>query len=309
MGQDLSRDCNVQSDAEPIAGGPGDCGELVGYVDDGAYSYAHASPEILSEVLTRKFKLLEDWVNSNKLVINAEKTHLIVMGPKKVENRRKEVSIKAGQFTIKPTESEKLLGGYLHQSMQWNLHIRDHSKSLVKQITTRINGLKKIAKTATFKTRLMVANGAVMSKLIYMITVWGGAQQYLLNTLQVQQLSAARTVCGFHSQRWSKKKLLDRVGWLSIRQLIKFHTIYQAHKTICSGKPAALYESISTEHPYRTRNATNNRIRGDSSLQVASFRYRAVHWYNQVPPDIFRGSLPTVKQKLWKWTYNTVPID
>ena len=99
------------------------------------------------------------------------------MGPKKVENRRKEVSIKAGQFTIKPTESEKLLGGYLHQSMQWNLHIRDHSKSLVKQLTTRINGLKKIAKTASFKTRLMVANGAVMSKLIYMITVWGGAQE------------------------------------------------------------------------------------------------------------------------------------
>ena len=94
----------------------------------------------------------------------------------------------------------------------------------------------------------MVANGAVMSKLIYMISVWGGAQQYLLNILQVQQLTAARTVCGHHSKYWSKKKLLDKVGWLSVRQLVQFHTILQAHKTITSRKPAALYASISTEH-------------------------------------------------------------
>ena len=77
----------------------------------------------------------------------------------------------------------------------------------------------------------MIANGAVMSMLVYLITVWGGAQQYLLKGLQVQQLIAARTVCGFFSRGWSKKKLLDRVGWLSIRQLIYFHMVLQAHKT------------------------------------------------------------------------------
>ena len=67
----------------------------------------------------------------------------------------------------------------------------------------------------------MVANGAVMSKLVYLITLWGGAQKYLLKGLQLQQLTAARTVCGFFSKWWSKKKLLDRVGWLSVRQLIQ----------------------------------------------------------------------------------------
>ena len=54
-------------------GGQGDCGELVGYVDDGAYSYAHYDPDILSSVLTRKFKLIEDWVNDNRLVIYSVK--------------------------------------------------------------------------------------------------------------------------------------------------------------------------------------------------------------------------------------------
>ena len=99
-------------------------------------------------------------------------------------------------LTIKPSETETLLGGHLHQSLQWNHHIRDGKKSLTKQLTSRINGLKRLARNSTFSTRLMLANGVVMSKLVYLITVWAGAKQYLLKGLQVQQLTAARVVCG-----------------------------------------------------------------------------------------------------------------
>ena len=45
------------------------CGELVGYVDDGAYSYANNSSAVLSRVLTEKYQVLEEWMNNNKLVI------------------------------------------------------------------------------------------------------------------------------------------------------------------------------------------------------------------------------------------------
>ena len=247
-GGELHRGCAeaVATDTQ-VEGGAGDCGEMVGYVDDGAYSYAHKDPRVLSQVLNRKYSLLEEWISANKLVINPDKTHLMVMGTRRVSVMRKQVSIQAGQFTIKPTESEKLLGGHLHQSLKWNHHIRDSEHSIMKQITGRTNGLKKIASNSTFKTRLMVANGVIMSKLIYLITVWGGAQQYLLKGLQVQQLTAARTVCGFASTRWSKKKLLDKLNWMSIRQLIFFHTSLQALKSIRSGKPASIYESISID--------------------------------------------------------------
>ena len=112
-GQDHGRGCvryqdQEQGHVEP--GGRGDCGAMVGYVDDGAYSYAHNDPAVLSQVLTRKYNLLEDWISGNKLVINTDKTHLLVMGPKKVKARRQQVSIQAGGFKIRPTETEKLLG-------------------------------------------------------------------------------------------------------------------------------------------------------------------------------------------------------
>ena len=123
-------------------------------------------------MLSRKYSLLEDWLNGNKLVINPDKTHLMVMGPKKFSARRNQVSIQAGPFTIKPIESEKMLGGILHQSLKWNTHIRDSKDSLMKQITGRMNGLKKVAGNSTFKT-----NGVITSKVLYLITVWGGAQQ------------------------------------------------------------------------------------------------------------------------------------
>ena len=38
----------------------GGCGDLGGYLDDGAYCYAHKDPEVLSRVLSRKYSMLED---------------------------------------------------------------------------------------------------------------------------------------------------------------------------------------------------------------------------------------------------------
>ena len=157
----------------------------------------------------------------------------------------------------------------------------------------------------------MVANGIVMSKLVYLITLWGSAKQYLLKAIMFQQLTAARAVCGFNSWGWSKKKLLDRVGWLSVRQLIFFHSVLQAHKTITIGVPRPLHESISTDHPYRTRSAAHGLIRFGESFSGPSstFRYRAMNWYNSVPTKVRTGSLVTVKKKLKQWARQNVQID
>jgi hypothetical protein len=47
----------------------------------------------------------------------------------------------------------------------------------------------------------MVANGIVVSKLIYLIQWWGGCSDYLINFLQILQNRAAR--------------LVTRLGWFT----------------------------------------------------------------------------------------------
>jgi hypothetical protein len=58
-------------------------------------------------------------------------------------------------------------------------------------LNKRIGALKKISPVACFKARIYLANGIFMSKLIYLMPVWSGFEDYLVNSLQVCQNKAA----------------------------------------------------------------------------------------------------------------------
>ena len=199
------------------------CGSLVNYVDDGTYTYSHSDPNMLSTMLTSKYKVIEEYMVGNKLVINADKTHLVVMGSKKHEAARQTVELRAGQHLISPSATEKLLGCSINENLKWQTHIQTGESSLMKQLTSRLNALQKVSIHATFKTRLSAANGVFMSVLAYLIPLWGGCEGYLVRAMQVLQNRAARQVTKLN---WftPTRKLLNQCNWLSISQLIFYHS-------------------------------------------------------------------------------------
>ena len=152
---------------------------------------------------------------ANRLVIYEEKTHLVVMGTKQTAANRNDVQLEAGPHTILPSSKEKLLGAQISQDLKWNQHIMGSGESLTKQLTSRINGLSFLSSRSSLDTKLMVANGIVMSKLCYLIQLWGGCEEYLLKALQVLQNKAARIVtgCGWFTPR---RKLLKMCKWVSV---------------------------------------------------------------------------------------------
>ena len=116
------------------------------------------------------------------------------MGTKKTAARRHEVTLQAGDHTIDHTRTEKLLGVNICEDLKWREHLLGNEQSAVRQLTSRINGLLKVCCRATPTTRLNVANGIFMSKLCYLVELWGGCESYLIKSLQVLQNRAARAV-------------------------------------------------------------------------------------------------------------------
>ena len=68
-----------------------DCGGLVNYVDDATYTFASDDPAELSDKLSETYKCIADYMAANKLVINADKTHLLVMGTQAMRGAKQEV--------------------------------------------------------------------------------------------------------------------------------------------------------------------------------------------------------------------------
>ena len=291
------------------------CGSTVCYVDDGTYSVGHSDPAILSQKLSHQYGTIADYMAANKLVINGDKTHLVVMGTRHTAAKRADVRLEAGPHIIQPSPSEKLLGAHISQDLKWKQHILESDQSLVKQITSRINGLAILSPRASLETRLMVANGIVMSKLCYLIQLWGGCEEYLIKPLQVLQNRAARTVtrCGWFTPR---RKLLKMCRWLSIRQLIVYHSVVMAHKIATSSSPFCLATKMSTSHPRRTRLASSGGIRFGENFSAnnnhvkQSFCHRATGQYNSIPATMRTvKTMATFKMKLRRWVETNIPLD
>ena len=150
-----------------------ECGGVCCYADDSTYTVVGNDPVELSDKLSQKYAVLADFLTSNKLKVNVDKTHLLLMSTRQKRRFRdtSTITINTPTAVITPSAVERLLGAQIHQDMHWKEHIMDNKDALLKSLTTRATAIKKISKTTSFKTSKMIANGIFMSKLIYLMPV------------------------------------------------------------------------------------------------------------------------------------------
>ena len=282
------------------------CGGLCCYADDGSFSIASSNLDEIESKLEENYNIIADFMNNNKLKLNGDKTHLMLLSTDKAwktKLNQNSITLQTGpgEELISTTNCENLLGGFISQNLKWTNHILLNEKSLVKQLGTRLNALKKISRVADFKTRKMLADGLFMSKLIYLIPLWGGCEKFLIKALQIIQNKAARTVSklGIFTP---VKVLLKQCGWLSVHQLVFFHTVVLLFKTRQNKTPKYLYEMASTELPYRTRAENPGKLRAvaeyipEQGLNWNSYKWRSVRYWNQLPSEItLTSNLPKLK--------------
>ena len=163
------------------------------------------------------------------------------------------------------------------------------SESLLKQLRTRNNALKKIASFANFNLRKNLANALFHSKLVYGIQIWGTSPKYLLQKIQVEQNNSARITIGYKSKRWSQVKLLKELNWLSIDNLVKLYSAILIHQIINISKPEYLSMMMTRDDTLPTRSSAVRKLgpkpnlQGNNSNYNCTFIAKSYEIYNKLP--------------------------
>ena len=312
----LNQDKLPGSSWQPFSMGCKDCGTIACYADDTTYSCSDSDPARLSEKLTYQYGVMSDFLINNQLKLNDDKTHLMVMT---TSQKRKNLDKDDSVFLITPSEviekseSEKLLGAWIHEDMKWAEHILNNDESLVRSLNTRLGALKKVSKVASFRNRKMIADGIFMSKLVYLIPLWGGSSKGLIKSLQNLQNKAARAVS---KMDWftPTTELLRQCGWMSVHQLSVYHTLILVYKVMQVKAPKYLYTMFNTEYSYKTRQADSGKIRNtmipELDISKDSFRWRATDLYNKLPVAIREiNTLQSFKTATKQWVKQNVEMS
>ena len=90
-----------------------------------------------------------------------------------------------------------------------------------------------------FHLRKRITEGIFTSVLAYCLPVFGGCDKFEMEALQIMQNKAARLVT--HApQRASRKDMFNQLGWLTVHQLVFYHSVLATFRIRGSKEPEYL---------------------------------------------------------------------
>ena len=158
------------------------CGSVPSYADDVTFMVTGHSRFSNQERLSTNAVRLKTFLNDNNLSINMGKTAIIeiMTRQKRVrlqDNPPPQLTVTTLQVILKNIQTSdhcRLLGANIDKDMSWKSHLTTGPKALIPALRTKIGALQHFAKYLPKQSRLLLANGLIISKLLYLITVWGG---------------------------------------------------------------------------------------------------------------------------------------
>ena len=272
------------------------------YADDSTMTVSAKSVDDISACLTEDCQLVADWMVGNRLQLNTDKTHLLTVGTEaRLRMQNTQVAVHMGGTELRQSEdnSELLLGCQIEPHLKWHEHI----KYLLGKLQTRLHVLEKLGSAVPIRIKKRIVEGIFNSVLIYCLPVFGGCAKGDIEAIQVMQNKAARLVLGV-GVRVSRQELFSKVGWMSVRQLIYYHTALCTFRILDSKEPEYLYSFMCR------KNRSNRIIVPNATLTLMrnSYCYRgAIEW--NCLPDELRSCLGvrSFKSLIKKWIQENIP--
>lgn len=255
------------------------------FADDTIIYVRGNGSEEVEEKLNTVLPIVENWMNVNKLKMNAAKTKFMIIRSIRKELRRN-ITLKCLDGTvIERVENTKYLGVIIDSKLRFE----DHCDYILKKIGKKISFLNRIGKDISGYTRCIVYKSIIAPHFEYCNTILAGMGETQLTKLQVAQNRAMRVI--LQCDRYTKvERMLHALQFMSIRQRLRYNVCIFVFKMVNGMLPEQLGNRIvlvGDMNERRTRQASNIVIqfRRTRSAQNSLF-YKGIQMYNAMPTEL-----------------------
>ena len=201
------------------------CGNITNYADDSTYYISDKSRETLQEKIISKLEKIKQFLVANRLTINILKTTIteIMLKQKrsKIKGSPPILNVRSGlkdKIITAKTECF-LLGGYLQYNMSWQSQIETGVMFVLRLGHSKLGALRHCCQKLPHSSKLLLVNALIISRILYLLPVYGGTHRKYLDKLQVTINNAAQFVMG-QGKRANKRTLMEMCNWLDIDELV-----------------------------------------------------------------------------------------
>ena len=190
----------------------------------------------------------------------------------------------------------RLLGGNISQDLSWRLHLETVEKPILPNLRKQLGVLAHLGPNIPQSSRKILAEGLVLSRMKYLLPLWGGTVSKYQKKIQVVLNRAARCVNGI-GRRASSRNLLLETGWLSGRELAKYFSLSELWWNIHLKTPCYMHCKLKLDDNLFVTNPP-----GRIQLMRQSYRWQASSLWNLLLDDGRHcQSLPAFKKVVKTW--------
>ena len=220
------------------------------FADDTSLVNCNHSLKKLNKQVNHDLRLLNEWLRSNKICLNADKTEIILFRSSSRKAIKKSLNFRINGQKILPKSCVTYLGVKINQFLSW----KEHFMSVVTKLS-RANGmLAKLRHYVTRETLINVYYAIFNSHLSYCLLAWGKLPNYISDKIRSLQNSALRLI-HFKNRFDRTAPLYYDAKILPFKaQLIKYQSIF-AFDQLCKTTPIVFRDfclPISDTHDHDT---------------------------------------------------------
>ena len=268
---------------------------FIHFADDTNIFFSHDDPQTLAEIVNYELVNILQWIRSNKLSLNLQKTKYMLFS-KSLETLP--INIMFDDTPLEQVSSTKFLGIVVDDKLSWKPHV----DKICKLISRNIGIINRLKTQLPLNSLLMLYTSLISPYLHYGLLVWGNANQTLLDRILLLQKKALRIIHNSPARAHTDPIFIEN-KLLKIRDLYTYQLgqlLFNYNKNSLPHIFNDMFKKNDSIHSYPTRHSCEFHLPLLRTLSAQhTFIYEGPKFWNSLNNDIKTApSLPSFKRRL-----------